>query len=233
MRNILCEKPTDPPGGRNLAFIEFVGKNNFKGKEVVDVGCGFGWLEYRMASLAKSIVAIDIDDKNIKLASKYVKNKNVSFVKASALELPIKTNSIDIVISSEMLEHLPVGTEEIFFKEVHRVLKDNGYFYITTPFKNFWSVIFDPAWWLIKHRHYSIKDLKKMAEKSGLKMIKYKVGGKWWSLIGLMNMYVSKWVFRRKRFWNEFFNQKEKEEFLKKTGKMNVFVAFKKDLLLP
>jgi 2-polyprenyl-3-methyl-5-hydroxy-6-metoxy-1,4-benzoquinol methylase len=228
MRNLLHEKPTNFLGGRNLALMEFVDRKTIKGKMVLDVGCGFGWLEYQIMDLAKDIVGVDLDKNNIKMANHYIKRPNVSFRVANALKMPIESKSKDIIISSELIEHLPIGTEIVFFKEIFRILKNDGVFYLTTPFKSFWSILFDPAWWLIKHRHYSFEDLEEIAKKSGLRVIKYKVGGKWWSLVGLINLYVSKWVFRRKRFAKDFFNKKEKKEFSENDGWMNIFVAFKK-----
>jgi len=228
MNNLLKERPDDPLNGRNLALINFIGKENIKNKSILDIGCGLGWLEYCLADESKKIIGIDLDKENIKTGMKYVKRKNVSFKVADALKLPIKTRTKDIVVSSEILEHLPKGSEAIFFREVNRVLKNGGFLYLTTPFDNFWAKVFDPAWWLINHRHYSYKKLVKMARENGLSEIKYKVGGRWWSMVGLINLYVSKWIFRRKEFFKRFFDSKEKEEFFRDNGWMNIFVAFKK-----
>jgi len=228
MKNLLKEKASDPLRGRNLALIDFIKDNNFKDKLVLDVGCGFGWLEFYLKNQVKEIIGIDFDRENIKTCKKYIKEKNVRFEVSDALNLPIKTESVDVVISSELLEHLPKDSEIIFFNEIFRVLKKDGVLYLTTPFNNFWSNLLDPAFWLIGHRHYSYGDLREMANNSGLKVVKYKIGGKWWSMINLINFYMCKWVFKRKEFFEDFLKKKEKEEFFKNDGYMNIFLVFKK-----
>ncbi|MFA5750222.1 MAG: class I SAM-dependent methyltransferase [Candidatus Shapirobacteria bacterium] len=228
MKNIINERPSDTLFGRNLALLKFIKNKDIKEKIVLDLGCGFGWLEYNFANLAKKIIAMDLDKKNLAMCKKYVKEKNVVFMFGNALEIPIKTNSLETVIASELIEHLPKKSENNFFIEINRVLKKNGVFYLTTPFKSFWSKTFDPAWWLINHRHYSHNELKKWAQKNGFVETDYKVVGSWWSLLSLLNMYISKWIFRREKFFKNFFNKKETEEFFKDSGFMNIFISFKK-----
>lgn len=228
MRNLIREMPSDVLFGRSLALLKFIKKKDIQNKVVLDLGCGFGWLEYNFSNLAKKIIAVDVDRKNLKMCKKYIKEKNVNFIFGNALELPIKTNSLDTVIASELIEHLPKKQEKIFFAEINRVLKKDGVLYLTTPFNSFWSTFFDPAWWLIRHRHYSHNNLKMIAKNNGFVEIKYKVGGKWWSLLGLLNMYICKWVFKKEKIFKYFFDKKETEEFVNKNGFMNIFIYFRK-----
>ena len=72
--------------------------------------------------------------------------------------------------SWEVLEHIPKDTEKKMFNEVNRVLKPGGIFYISTPYNNVISNIFDPAWWLIGHRHYSLEKVKKYAQDAGFEI---------------------------------------------------------------
>jgi len=46
-------------------------------------------------------------------------------------DFPIEDNSADIIICTETIEHLP--NQYFFFKEVARILKPNGSFFLTTP----------------------------------------------------------------------------------------------------
>jgi SAM-dependent methyltransferase len=46
-------------------------------------------------------------------------------------KLPFDTNSFDIVVSIDVLEHLK--QDHPFLKEVHRILKSNGEFLVTVP----------------------------------------------------------------------------------------------------
>ena len=61
----------------------------------------------------------------------FAEGKNVDIVLKSSYELPFKDNSIDFVISTSCFEH-----SEFFwlsFKEIFRVLKSSGLFYVNAP----------------------------------------------------------------------------------------------------
>lgn len=228
MKNILNEIPQSPLSGRIYSFSKFIDQKDIKNKIILDLGCGFGWFEYHLGYMAKKVIGIDKSENDLRTAKKNIKNKNIKFVVGNALEIPIKDKKIDTVLASEVMEHMPKNTEDKFFKEINRVLKQNGILYLTTPFKSFWSVIFDPAWWIIQHKHYSLKKLDLLGRKNGFKIKKHLICGKWWSLVGLLDMYLAKWIFRRKKFFNKFVENKETEEFLKTNGFMNIFISFQK-----
>jgi SAM-dependent methyltransferase len=57
--------------------------------------------------------------------------KNVDVV-ADARALPFRDNSVDMVISEFLLEHVP--SPELVAQEIGRIVKRGGYIYITVPF---------------------------------------------------------------------------------------------------
>lgn len=90
---------------------------------IADIGCGDGTISNVLNKHFKTI-AIDRSYN----ALKYVESDRNQ---ASADQLPLKTNSVDLVFSSEMIEHLP---EEIFAKaiaEMKRISKK--YIFLTFP----------------------------------------------------------------------------------------------------
>ncbi|MCF6271317.1 MAG: class I SAM-dependent methyltransferase [Melioribacteraceae bacterium] len=92
-------------------------------KSIVDIGCGDGTISNEL-NKDFDIVALD---RSLN-ALKFVKSKKIN---VSADYLPLKANSIDLVFSSEMIEHLP---DEIFVKannEMKRVSKK--YLFLTFP----------------------------------------------------------------------------------------------------
>lgn len=228
MRNLINEIPSDKLEGRNLALKKFIGVNNIKNKTILDIGCGFGWFEYCFQDKAKKIIAIDIDKKNLLKCKKQINSKNIEFIFGDGLSIPMKENSVDVVVASEVIEHLSKGSEDIFLREIKRVLKKDGVIYLTTPFESFWSNLTDPAWWLIGHRHYSLNKMLNLLNQNDLVLVKKRVFGKWWTLLSLLNMYVTKWIFRRKKFFENFFNEKERMESLDNNGFMNLFLCFRK-----
>lgn len=57
-------------------------------------------------------------------------NKEVDFL-ASALDVPIKNESVDHLFSTQVIEHLPDPFK--FFEEVERILKPGGSVFVATP----------------------------------------------------------------------------------------------------
>lgn len=51
---------------------------------------------------------------------------------ADAMNMPIENDSYDLVICQATLEHISSPVKAL--REIHRVLKNNGYFYCTIPF---------------------------------------------------------------------------------------------------
>lgn len=104
-----------------------------KDKEVLDVGCGEGYVDMYLCDLTKHITGIDKDKKVIESANKNFASKGLAFINMSGEKLEFSDNSFDIVISSQSIEHMKNDVK--FLCEVHRVLRDNGIFICTTPNK--------------------------------------------------------------------------------------------------
>jgi 2-polyprenyl-3-methyl-5-hydroxy-6-metoxy-1,4-benzoquinol methylase len=101
---------------------------------ILDVGSGGGWLEkYVTQKTDASIISMDISEKNIReLQKRYPSPKHFGIV-GDAMNLPIKSNSIDFIVASEIIEHVP--EPEIFIKNLLSSLKKKGKLIISTPYK--------------------------------------------------------------------------------------------------
>jgi len=228
MKNLLNEKPTNILHGRLLASVNFVDDSDIKNKEVLDIGCGYGWCELNFLKREVSkIVGLEISENDLKTAKENVQNNRVDFKVARAVNLPFENKSFDTVVAWEVIEHIPKNTETSMFKEVYRVLKPGGCFYLSTPHKSLLTNILDPAWWLIGHRHYSLKNLSKFAQNNNFEIMESKVVGSWWTLFSIIDLYISKWILRRNKLFNDFLDKKEDKEFFSK-GFANVFIKLKK-----
>lgn len=229
MKNILNDKPTETLNGRLIANVNFVDNKDVIDKNILDVGCGYGWCELNFVSRgAKKVTGIEITSEDLETAVKNIKKKNIAFKVGSAIDLPFKANTFDTVVCWEVIEHIPKETEMKMFSEVYRVLKPGGIFYLSTPYNNFFSNIGDPAWWLIGHRHYSLKQLEYFAKQNKFTIKSHEIKGKLWSILSILNMYVSKWIFRMRPFWTQYIQRKDNEEYKIKDGFVNIFVKFKK-----
>lgn len=114
-----------------------------KGKGLLDLGCGSGFIFSLSYSYFKGVYGIDITPVMLKKAAYKVKKKkisNVKLIQAISDNLPFKESSFDIVVAYGFLHHLPSLSRT--FKEVYRVLKKGGIFYSDQdPNYYFWQDI--------------------------------------------------------------------------------------------
>lgn len=227
MKNILNEKPKIDLNERLRASVSYV--SPLKNKVILDIGCGYGWFElYALKKGVKQIVGTEITVKDLVTAKRYVKDKRAIFTVGSAIDLPYKNKKFDIVTCWEVIEHIPKDTEEILFSEVSRVLKNKGYFYLSTPYNSFVSTWFDPAWWLRGHRHYYPKTLERIAHENGFRVVNYQVKGKVFTLVSLLHMYFSKWILRKQVSLPQGILEKVDREYKENNGYMDLFMKFQK-----
>lgn len=99
---------------------------------VLDAGCGTGTLTLallRTLQVPVKLTAIDLSSSVIATAQKYVaQNPNpqeVRFAQGNVLALPFADESFDVVVTSGVLEYVPL---EEGFTELARVIAPGGYF---------------------------------------------------------------------------------------------------------
>jgi glycosyltransferase involved in cell wall biosynthesis/SAM-dependent methyltransferase len=100
---------------------------------ILDIGCGPGQdLCYLAQRRRLSCLGIDLSLKHLKAAClKDFAGNRFAFLQAGAEDLPFLDAAFDIVISSEVIEHLPSAQSCI--EEIYRVLRPGGRLVITTP----------------------------------------------------------------------------------------------------
>ncbi len=113
-----------------------VAMSKIKEKDVVlDLGCGSGFdcfLASEKVGENGRVIGVDMTEEMIKKAKENAENrgiKNVEFVLAEIENLPIKDNSIDVIITNCVINLVPDKTKT--FKEAYRVLKENGKIYLS------------------------------------------------------------------------------------------------------
>lgn len=232
MKNILNSNPKNNFNEQNNELFRFlVEDSDLKGKEVLDLGCGFGWFCLMAEERgAKRIIGVEISEEDLKTAKKSIKSKNIEFIVGSALSIPLPDNSVDTVFAWEVIEHIPTNTEKEMLKEVERILKPGGKFYLSTPYNSFISKLFDPAFLILNHRHYDEMHFKKFTLESNLIIEDIKVLGRFWYLLDLLNLYFSKWILRREKLFEKHMLELRINEFInsKRKGYMAIYVKFKK-----
>lgn len=101
------------------------------GEAVLDVGCGTGTLAIaarRLVGADGRVTGVDASVEMVERARvKAVRaGRDLTFVQATAQELPFEDGQFDIVIGTLMLHHLPKPIRSTFFHEAERVLKPGG-----------------------------------------------------------------------------------------------------------
>jgi 2-polyprenyl-3-methyl-5-hydroxy-6-metoxy-1,4-benzoquinol methylase len=102
--------------------------------QILEIGCGAGLLCLELARTAKIIIGIDISHFALDFGNhvkKYMKCENGSFQISDAETLGFREQVFDLIICSEVLEHL-IAPEKAL-SEIRRVVKNTGTVIVTTP----------------------------------------------------------------------------------------------------
>jgi ubiquinone/menaquinone biosynthesis C-methylase UbiE len=117
----------------NKKFLE-TQKINWKGKKVLEIGCGNGTMTEYLFDNGADIIAVDISATFLETAKKrFGKRLENVFKKMSGDKLQFEDNTFDVVVSFDLIEHVPNVSKH--FQEVNRVLKSNGMYFFQTPNK--------------------------------------------------------------------------------------------------
>ncbi|MCF7820371.1 MAG: class I SAM-dependent methyltransferase [Candidatus Pacebacteria bacterium] len=102
-------------------------------KIILDLACGSGYGSNILAEKAKQVIGVDIDSEAIKEARTKYLHSNLSFEVVSALRLGLDSNSVDLIVSLETVEHFEQKDQIKFLQELKRVLKPDGLLIMSTP----------------------------------------------------------------------------------------------------
>jgi len=98
-----------------------------KQADILDVGCGYGFLSYMLhfVSDQRTITALDYDERKIETAANcFSKDKTINFVYADALEYTF--SQYDVIILSDILHYLPENKQEALMIKCIEHLKKEG-----------------------------------------------------------------------------------------------------------
>ncbi len=103
---------------------------DFAGKTVLDLGAGLGGLSAELASRGAKVIAIEPGGAWRAIAAERLAKAGEGMVlNAQGENLPIAADSIDLIVSLQVLEHVQHPKRVI--EEAYRVLKPGGYFYFS------------------------------------------------------------------------------------------------------
>lgn len=99
---------------------------------LLDVGCGSAWFAKKFVPKGKKVISLDVSFVNASKAMEVVPSPNHAALVADVYHLPFLENSFDVIVASEIMEHL--FDPELFVKNLVYILKSDGKLIITTPY---------------------------------------------------------------------------------------------------
>src|SRR5262245_54440697 len=98
---------------------------------LLDIGCGSGQTLKWFAGHHPGWSTVGLDVAPGGLASARAFGMDV--MRAAALDLPVRSQSVDLVITLDVLQHVPLGGGDVAaISEIARVLKPGGYLFART-----------------------------------------------------------------------------------------------------
>ena len=181
-----------------------------KKRKILEIGCSSGQLMDALnKAKLKDIIGIDISHEAIHLCKK---NNIKNIVQMDGSKTGFKEGKFDLIIASDILEHLNDDYEAII--EWKRILKDDGEMLVFVPaFKMLWSDhdIFN------KHiRRYNRREIKALFKKTGLKTVR----------VSYWNFFLFFPVFIKRAIVNKIIKRSKPKHDLFRTNKaINFFLC--------
>ena len=123
------DKRTD---GAHQKMIKLVGK----GKLVLEIGCGKGFVSEQLRKKGNVITGIEIDKKSAKRAKKFCKKVLIGNIEE--MKLNFAKESFDVILFGDVLEHL--FDPEAVLKKLKPFLAKNGKIIVSLPNIANWKI---------------------------------------------------------------------------------------------
>ncbi|HEU5034633.1 MAG TPA: class I SAM-dependent methyltransferase [Mycobacteriales bacterium] len=129
------------------------------GEQVLDLGCGFGRHAFEAYRRGAHVVAVDRSADEVAQVTAMFRAMAAAgeappdvvarAVRADLLALPFPDASFDVVMASEVLEHIPA--DELAMAEIARVLRPGGRVAVTVP--RFWP---ERVCWALSREYHDV-----------------------------------------------------------------------------
>jgi 2-polyprenyl-3-methyl-5-hydroxy-6-metoxy-1,4-benzoquinol methylase len=101
-------------------------------KSILDVGCGNGWVAEYFCKKGLEVISMDVALVNPQKVLEKCAFSNHTAITADVYHLPFVDNSLNCIIASEIIEHVP--DPKLFICKLYDALSGSGKLIITTPF---------------------------------------------------------------------------------------------------
>lgn len=168
----ITERPEDGvPVEQLLRYYQryFFALQFCRSRDVLEVACGSGGGLGLLATSALSVTGLDVDEKNLQLATKtYKRDPKIRIVRGDAHNLRFPDNSFDSVILYEAIYYL--ANPGRFLEECCRIIRPGGYLIMSSANRE-WAD-FNPS--AYSTNYFSAAELSNLMEGHGFETALYK-----------------------------------------------------------
>lgn len=116
-------------------FIKSISlEKNIGSYNILDLGCGRGWLSNLLSSYG-NVVGLEPIEPVVEYARKIFPGINFICGTSKTLLKQNKHKQFDLIVSSEVIEHIPDKKKQQYLKDIFQLLNDKGHLILTTPRK--------------------------------------------------------------------------------------------------
>ncbi len=150
---------------------------------VLELGCGVGVFTRLLSKSVKKgeIEAVDLSPKSIELASKFIKNKNITLKTGDVVNYRPQNTDFDFITLMDVIEHIPLENHALLFANLSEIAGKNTQILINIP---------NPRFLEFMHKHHpetlqlldqpvEFLELAKNIENAGLEMVFYEKYSIW------------------------------------------------------
>jgi ubiquinone/menaquinone biosynthesis C-methylase UbiE len=105
--------------------------HNTEKYKVLDIGSGFGSLVLVLSKYFNSVCGVEIEEDRVEWTKKRTPTAEV--ICASATQLPWSDGEFDLIMSTDVFEHITYEQQQMVASEMMRVLKLGGQAYLEVP----------------------------------------------------------------------------------------------------
>ncbi len=152
----------------------YISKKNKKKISFLDLGCGDANLLTQIVKIGMLNLREVLGIEPSSIRRKRTKEE-VKIIKGYAEKIPCKPNSLDMLVSSQVIEH--IEDDLLMLDEVMRVLKKDGIFYVSSVVKKPWGfwIYWKDGGFVSDPTHYreykSQKEFENLIKNSGFEII--------------------------------------------------------------
>ncbi len=161
--NLYCQE-------RCIFILQALLDKGLREPRICDLGCGSGWLSGVLSAFGP-VVGVELAPEAVELAR--VRYPGAEFVCADATQWQPEAGSFDVVVSQEVIEHIP--DKKAYLAVARRALKTGGCLLMTTPNLDVLEAILKPereAIWEIQPIELPLRrsELNSLLESAGFQV---------------------------------------------------------------